>query len=110
MGLLFHSTKFSCYECEKHFPRSILITIHGHQYCTQCSLDVNKETTYCESCGVETAATKLCRNCNRVKNESAMYFCDGCGNDYPRTHLIYSYRFDGHFCDQCHAPEEGDEE
>jgi hypothetical protein len=61
----------------------------------------------CEHCGTETKGLKLCKECNNV-NESHMLYCDGCGEDYPRTHLCYDNRFDGHFCDNCSTPEASD--
>jgi hypothetical protein len=56
--------------------------------------------TYCESCGVETNAKRLCRRCNDAEGEY-MHHCDGCGEDYPKTHLIYMNTWNGHFCDRC---------
>lgn len=108
MGLLFHSTKFSCCECEKHFPRSVLITIHDQQYCTQCSHNVFKETTYCVTCGIETNATRLCKSCNKI-TITDMKHCDGCGEDYPSSHLQYIELYNGLFCSRC-GDLEGDDE
>lgn len=33
--------------------------------------------------------------------ENTMMYCDGCGEDYPQTHLVYMSMFDGTFCERC---------
>lgn len=34
------------------------------------------------------------------------HYCDGCGEEYPRTHLVYIYLWDGKFCDKCSIMED----
>jgi hypothetical protein len=53
--------------------------------------------TYCDSCGVETDNKQLCNKCNDL----TMKHCDGCGEDYPKSHLVYMNMWNGHFCDRC---------
>jgi hypothetical protein len=63
------------------------------------------QTTFCINCGVETGSKVLCNACNKVAEFDYEFFCDGCGEDYPKTHLVYDNRFDGHFCDNCYSGE-----
>jgi hypothetical protein len=61
------------------------------------------EVSHCINCGTETGSKVLCNACNSIAEFEYEFYCDGCGNDYPKTHLVYDHRFDGHFCDNCHT-------
>jgi hypothetical protein len=73
MTLLNWIKDFYCDGCESPFPKSALIGIHGERYCITCSQSIDK----------------------------SMYFCDGCGEDYPLHHLEHDEMFDGYFCRRC---------
>jgi hypothetical protein len=56
----------------------------------------------CLDCGkrVRTEVSPLWFTCGRCLNKP-MKYCDGCGEDFPRTHLEYVSMWDGYFCNSC---------
>jgi hypothetical protein len=59
------------------------------------------EVSHCINCGTETGSRVLCSDCNSITEFEYEFYCDGCGEDYPKTHLVYIDKWDGHFCDNC---------
>jgi hypothetical protein len=66
--------------------------------------------SFCSCCGDQQLKTQLqygmCKRCIKQDQEKPMRFCDGCGEDYPLTHLIYVPMWDGAFCSRCAEMEE----
>jgi hypothetical protein len=59
------------------------------------------EVTYCINCGIETGSKVLCNACNKVAEFEYEFHCDGCGEPFPKSHLVYVEMWDGHFCNSC---------
>jgi hypothetical protein len=61
--------------------------------------------SHCCCCGDQYLKTQLeygvCKRCKKQSLEEVMYYCDGCGEDFPNTHLNYDNQFDGYFCKRC---------
>jgi hypothetical protein len=59
--------------------------------------------TPCVQCGTKsyTEESPLWYHCPKcLKPKKSKLHCDGCQNEYPRTHLVYNG--EGRYCDRCY--------
>lgn len=90
-----------CVECgKKDYTEESPLWYH----CNKCLHPKTKN--HCLFCGQETSNKTLCTACNTIKELHEHYnrymrHCDGCGQDYPNSHLDYIEVYDGYFCNRC---------